>query len=71
MYTYEIVAKFDRSKDESLYGRTLSMNNWDSAVAMYKALVKLAMEEVIDGYTITLMRGAHDEEHQIFYFKKG
>lgn len=70
MYTYEIVAKFSNEKDERAFGRTLNMNSWESAVATYKTLVKAAMEEVIDGYVITLTRASKDEEHQIFYFRK-
>jgi len=49
---YTIILKCVNKKDAEKYDRCLDINNYESATATFKMLVKMSLEELIDPYTI-------------------
>lgn len=52
--SYKIVIKCQNPKDEERYGRTLYINQYESANTIFKVLANSALENIIDPYVVEM-----------------
>lgn len=55
--SYKIILQCNNAIDQERFGRVLQINSYESAIATFKTLVKVTLEEVIDPYMIELWYG--------------